>query len=116
MKLFKKLNKGFTLVELVVVIAVLAILAAVSVVAYTGITKNAKQSAAMSNARAAYDNYLSSSEVDISTLNMDIYVAKEEGQYYTFFVRNGQFSATGTATESTEDDFVISNGNLVAKE
>jgi len=44
MKLFRKIKKGFTLVELVVVIAVIAILAAVSVVSYIGVTNNAKKS------------------------------------------------------------------------
>lgn len=44
MKLFKKLKKGFTLVELVVVIAVIAILTGVSVGAYFGITESAKNS------------------------------------------------------------------------
>jgi len=44
MKLFRKLKKGFTLVELVVVIAVIAILAAASVVTYIGVTNNAKKS------------------------------------------------------------------------
>ena len=44
MKLFRKIKKGFTLVELVVVIAVIAILAAVSVGAYFGVTESAKAS------------------------------------------------------------------------
>lgn len=47
---FKKLKKGFTLVELVVVIAVIAVLAAVSVGAYFGVTDSANSS----NATAAY--------------------------------------------------------------
>ena len=44
MKIFKKVKKGFTLVELVVVIAVIAILSAVSVGAYFGITDSANNS------------------------------------------------------------------------
>ena len=44
MKIFKKMKKGFTLVELVVVIAVIAILAAVSVGAYFGVTESANRS------------------------------------------------------------------------
>ena len=45
MKFFRKLKKGFTLVELVVVVAVIAILAAISVVSYTSITNKAKAAA-----------------------------------------------------------------------
>lgn len=37
-----KLNKGFTIIELLVVIVVIGILAAISVVSYTGVTKKAK--------------------------------------------------------------------------
>ena len=44
MKLFKKMRKGFTLIELVVVIAVIAILSAVAVVSYISITNRAKES------------------------------------------------------------------------
>ena len=44
MKLFKKIRKGFTLIELVVVIAVIAILSAVAVVSYISITNRAKES------------------------------------------------------------------------
>lgn len=44
MKLFRKIKKGFTLVELVVVIAVIAVLAAVSVGAFFGVTESAKAS------------------------------------------------------------------------
>ena len=45
MKVFNKIKKAFTLVELVVVIAVIAILAGVSVGAYFGVTESAKVSA-----------------------------------------------------------------------
>ena len=93
MKLFKKLNKGFTLVELVVVIAVIAILAAVSVVAYTGITTNAKKTAAMSNARSGYDAWLATAkETDPSTLDI------KSGEYW-FHVENNQFKQ-----EAHDDD------------
>lgn len=50
MKFFKKAKKAFTLVELVVVIAIIAILSGVSVAVYVGITKNARQSKAQSEA------------------------------------------------------------------
>jgi prepilin-type N-terminal cleavage/methylation domain-containing protein len=69
MKLFKKLNKGFTLVELVVVIAVIAILSAVSVVAYTGITKRAKESVALQEAKQRYTEVLA---VDVADGVIDL--------------------------------------------
>ena len=54
MKTFKKLKKGFTLVELVVVIAVIAILAAVSVGAYFGVTESANNSRLEQEAKQVY--------------------------------------------------------------
>lgn len=51
--LTKKLHnkKGFTLIELIVVIAIIAILAAVLIPRFTGFTDDARQKAAMSDAR-----------------------------------------------------------------
>ena len=54
MKIFKKMKKGFTLVELVVVIAVIAILAAVSVGAYFGVTESANNSRLEQEAKQVY--------------------------------------------------------------
>ena len=58
MKLFRKMKKGFTLVELVVVIAVIVILAAVSVGAFFGVTESAKASQQESEAKQLYDAVL----------------------------------------------------------
>lgn len=54
--LSKKLNnkKGFTLVELIIVITIIAVLSAVLVPTMSNIVGGANQSAARSNARAAY--------------------------------------------------------------
>lgn len=54
MKLFRKMKKGFTLVELVVVIAVIAVLAAVSVGAFFGVTESAKASKLEQEAKEIY--------------------------------------------------------------
>lgn len=54
MKIFKKMKKGFTLVELVVVIAVIAILAAVSVGAYFGVTESANNSRLEQESKQVY--------------------------------------------------------------
>lgn len=55
---FKKLKKGFTLVELVVVIAVIAILAAVSVGAYFGVTDSANSSNATATLKQIKDLWI----------------------------------------------------------
>ena len=46
-------NKGFTIVELVIVIAVIAILAAVMIPTFSGVVKNANESAAIQEVKAA---------------------------------------------------------------
>lgn len=43
-----KINKGFTIVELLIVVVVIAILAAITIVSFNGVTQRAKESAAQS--------------------------------------------------------------------
>jgi len=50
-KRFKKNNKGFTLVELMVVVVILGILVAIAVPIYNSITGNAEQNACHANLR-----------------------------------------------------------------
>ena len=77
MKLFKKLRKGFTLIELVVVIAVIAILSAVSVVSYVAITNRAKQSADEQAVRQMNTILAANSVMDLKSIN-DVYAAFAE--------------------------------------
>lgn len=50
---FRRADKGFTIVELLIVIVVIAILAAITIVAYNGITQRANNAAAQSGAEQA---------------------------------------------------------------
>ena len=54
----KILLKGFTIVELVIVVAVIAILAATLIPTFSNIINNAKDTAALTEARNAYTVYL----------------------------------------------------------
>ena len=75
----KKMNKkGFTIVELVIVITVIAILSAVMIPTFTGVVKNAKNSAAAQEARSAYTNYLYENQ---DTENTDFIYEYEENAF-----------------------------------
>ena len=54
MKKFKKNQKGFTLVEIIVVLVILAILAAAAIPTMLGFVDDAKGKTEVANARAAY--------------------------------------------------------------
>ena len=47
-----RLNKGFTIIELLIVIVIIGILVAITAVSYTGITNGANTATAQSNANA----------------------------------------------------------------
>ena len=77
-------KKGFTIVELVVVIAVIAILSAILIPTFSNVTKDAKEKAAIADARAIATQYLADhvEEADGSTIYVDV-----KGVYYA--VTNG---------------------------
>lgn len=113
----KKSNKkGFTIVELVIVIAVIAILAAVLIPTFSNVVTNAKKSAAMQNARNAYENYLADHATDeggVAGINLCI----ASGDYY-FHVEAGEFKPAAEEKTGHNDEgknlevATIENGNL----
>ena len=93
MKTQKNLNKGFTLVELIVVIAIIAVLSVVAVVAYSNISQQASDAAVASDANTvirALNTYnalvikdriegLTGSEADLKALQGLALNAKDSG-------------------------------------
>lgn len=101
----KKLNKkGFTVVELVIVIAVIAILAGVLIPTFANVVAKANESAAMQQAKNAYENYLAD-YADKTTLMKDFYI--KAGDYYFHVDANGQFNAKSTAPTAGKDLVVL---------
>lgn len=75
--MLNKIKKGFTIVELVIVIAVIAILAGVLIPTFSSVTKNAKQSAAMQQAKNAMESTLALTGGSYTT-GTDFIVSEEE--------------------------------------
>ena len=91
----KKMNKkGFTIVELVIVIAVIAILSAVLIPTFSGVVDNAKKTAAVADAKAAYQNYLynAANAGEDAAADDFIYVAEANKMYVV--IKNGQIFET----------------------
>ncbi len=82
-----KNKKGFTIVELVIVIAVIAILAAVLIPTFGSVIDNAKESAAMQDARNAYIVYVEKNAAT-GAVDEDLYVKISDTEYVE--IKGGQ--------------------------
>ena len=107
-------KKGFTIVELVIVIAVIAILAGVLIPTFANVVGNAKESAALQEAKNMYSEYIGSldySEGEEAVTKVYVEIDDE----YIVLINNGEASivdaedvdATIPTLEKTETGYSV---------
>ena len=92
-------KKGFTIVELVIVIAVIAILAGVLIPTFANVVSNAKESAALQEAKNMYSEYVGTfnySEGD--EIEEKVYVEVDE---HIVLIDNGEATIVDAKTDAT---------------
>lgn len=92
-----KLKKGFTLTELVVVIAIIAILILVVVPTFNNIVKNAEGSAALSQAKDLYGDYVRANSKE-GKIDNDLYIQVDEG--YVHYI-------DGKPVQNEDESYVV---------
>ena len=109
----RKLQTGFTLVELIIVVAIISILASIAIPAYNGYVETSKRSDAQASLMAlaiAQEKYRASNPTYTTVITDLIGVSSaSESGYYTLAVTAAS-GATFTAT-ATPDGWTDSNGN-----
>lgn len=101
-----KNKKGFTLTELIVAIAIIGILAAVLIPSITSYIRNAKESAAIQDASAMYQELIA--EVNVTddiyeTLTTNkYYIVETDGGYYVL-LENGSCNVSPLKDNSVVD-------------
>ncbi len=101
LKLTKKANSGFTIVELIIVVVVIAILATITLVVFTGLQSQARTSAAVSSVETTvkalqlYNDEHFTYPAQLSDIN----ITNEPGMTYQYTTTGSTFCVTGTATD-----------------
>ena len=109
----RKLQTGFTLVELIIVVAIISILASIAIPAYNGYIETSKRSDAQASLMAlaiAQEKYRATNPTYTTVIgDLNGVSSASESGYYTLAVTAAS-GATFTAT-ATPDDWTDSNGN-----
>jgi len=86
----KKIQSGFTLIELMIVVAIIGILAAIAIPAYNGYIDNAKKDKVISNFETAFREISAEIKKDVTAVNL--------GQVAGEFFRPNRTLAVNTTT------------------